>query len=335
MTHRAFKTPQISAAQYAAKRAPALAAGVLLCSMLPAYASPFTIQPIGSLIGSSISSVGVELKKSAKLPNSLYPADTFTITYADASTHKVVTATGTTDTITGGLRFDVNADPGTITVVNTTETTIAPQFASLNSFDPPTNAVVTAYTVIGGSALTFNGNTFVLSGGFTGVDTTLDRDPASALLGTDGGSFTAFNIQGTGAAGTVQLTLTGDPSYSLGLAPLWTQLFADGMVPAGGLSTTTQIDVAGTLDFNSTLISFSGTLDDTATFFDDGSTTDTESLNLSAADGPITGSFSGSGTPSLRPVVPEPSTLRLLGLGLVWFGSVLGKPMRARARSRS
>ncbi len=298
---------------------------VLLWNIQPAHASPFTIQPIGNLVNTTISDVGVELPKTSQGPGGLYPADLISITYTDKSTGKPVTTTKRISILTGGLRFLINAKPGSITVTNLSEPTVPAAVASLNSFDPPSNVVVSAFTVAPGSALTFAGNSFALTGGFTAVDTSVSYDPTSPLYALEQGSVTFANILGTGAAGTVQLVLTSPAVYSLDLSSIWAQTLGSDGIPPLGLSTPTGINLAGVLYFNSTAIPFTGTFSGVTTFFDDGTTMESGTLDLSTAAGLVTGSLSASATPEL---VPEPNSLTLFSMGLTGLAFALKKSDR-------
>jgi PEP-CTERM motif len=306
---------------------------VLLWNVQIANASSFTVNPIGNLVNTTVSSVGVELSKTAKLPNGLFPPDTMQITYGDKSTGKVVTRTKAIDSITGGLRFAIDAIPGTITVTNLSEPKIAPAFASMNSFDPPNNAVVSAFIIDpNSSSLTFGGNSFALAGGFTAIDTSVSYDPTSPLYGMEGGSVVSSNIVGNGAPGLIQLTLTGAPNYTLDLAPIWATTLANDGIPTGGLSAVTDLSLAGFLTLGSSNIAFTGTFIGNTTFFDDGSTMESGALDLQTAVGEVKGSLSATAMPV---DTPEPSSLTLLGLGLAALGLAIRKPAIIPARGLS
>jgi hypothetical protein len=63
--------------------------------------------------------------------------------------------------------------------------------------------------------------------------------------------------------------------------------------------------------------SFTGAFDGAITFFDDGSTTALGTLTMNTDFGLATGTLSASAFPVL--VVPEPTSLGLLSLGLIVF----------------
>ncbi len=236
----------------------------------------------------------------------------YTNTSNAASTANPGTLTGGGTTV-GRLNFNIQAKPGsTITVTNLTEGTTATTTASATIFTPPTNTVVSAFTLGGGSSLSFGGDTFALTGGFTAIDTHVDYNPLSPTFGMEGGSIQDVAIGGSSGGNTVSLLLSTPPTYSLALAPLWASAIPGG-IPDGGLSTPADLALSGTLLFDSVHIPFTGTFTGTVTFLNDGSTTEQGSLSLLTSFGTATGSLSGSAIPQLEPV-PEPRDFGIVGL---------------------
>jgi len=229
-----------------------------------------------------------------------------------------VTLTGTTNLL--GILYlgPVGSAVGTATVTNTSEPAIPAVVAEV--FTPGVNTVVSAYTIAPGSMLTSGADTFVLTGGYTTVDTFVDMDPSSPNYGLETGFVKDLNINASGSAGDIQFVLGSSPTYSLNLASVW------GLdIPAQGLSVPLLQTFSGTLTFNSITSSFSGSFDGTDTFFDDGSTTAQGTLTFDTDFGVFSGSLSASAQPILQ-AVPEPGSLAMFGIGVICLAGCLRRP---------
>lgn len=259
----------------------------------------------------------------------LAAGESISVSYTNAN-GKVTTETGTINQ-GGWANFTFTPKAGTkINVTDTTEGTTGSVIAAA-TFDPPNNRVFSDFTVESTSYLDFAGNTFVLGGGFTAIDTSISYDPLSAGFGIEGGAVYDTAITGASGQDTVTLMLSSPASYSLNLAPLWAAAIPGGFT--GSLSTPTSLLLAGELMYNGTAIPFTGSFDGTVSFLDDGSTREDGALTLNTRLGTATGQISASAIPVL---VPEPHTASILALGLVVLAGLGdGRLRRWRATRQS
>ena len=221
------------------------------------------------------------------------------------------TAGSASDTIGAALTvtFKITAKAGTsIDAQNVTETPNTFGKTKAVAFNPPMNRVESVYVVNAGSSVTFGGNTFNVSGGYTVIDTNVDYS-----TGAETGHLAAVDIDASGPTGTVLFTLSGTPAFDVNLSPIW----AEPTLPAT-VTIPTDVAIAGTLSVNGSSSPFTGTLTDSTTYFPDGSQTDVDTLAFSTDFGSLTGTISATATPVL---VPEPSTWVLFGSGLLALGA--------------
>jgi PEP-CTERM motif len=221
------------------------------------------------------------------------------------------TAGSMSDTIgaAGTVTFKITAKAGTnINAQNVTETPNTFDKTKAVAFNPPMNRVESVYLVNAGSSVTFGGNTFNVSGGYTVIDTNIDYS-----TGAETGHLAAVDIDASGQAGTVLFTLSGTPAFDVNLSPIW----AEPTLPAT-VTIPTDVAIAGTLSVNGSSSPFTGTLTDSTTYYPDGSQTDVDTLAFSTNFGSLTGTISATATPVL---VPEPSTWVLFGSGLLALGA--------------
>ena len=201
-----------------------------------------------------------------------------------------------------GQKVKIDPVPNTtVTVTNTSENLSTTFTAAV--FNPPLNRVVSKYTILSGSTVQFGAESFTVSGTYTLVDTTVDYTVGSPTFGEESGFLSAVNVVATGSAGAITFGLSGAPSYTANLAPIW----ATPDLPAT-LPIPVDVTFSGFLSLDGSTTPFSGTLSDTTTFNPDGSVSDLDILDIMTGFGPITGSISASATPT-------PS--RLLKKGLV------------------
>ena len=209
----------------------------------------------------------------------------------------------------GTVTFKITAKAGTnINAQNVTETPNTFDKTKAVAFNPPNNRVESVYVVNAGSSVTFGGNTFNVSGGYTVIDTNVDYS-----TGAETGHLAAVDIDANGPAGTVLFTLSGTPAFDVNLSPIW----AEPTLPAT-VTIPTDVAIAGTLSVNGSSSPFTGTLTDSTTYCPDGSQTDVDTLAFSTDFGSLTGTISATATPVL---VPEPSTWVLFGSGLLALGA--------------
>ena len=209
----------------------------------------------------------------------------------------------------GTVTFKITAKAGTnINAQNVTETPNTFDKTKAVAFNPPMNRVESVYVVNAGSSVTFGGNTFNVSGGYTVIDTNIDHS-----TGAETGHLAAVDIDASGPAGTVLFTLSGTPAFDVNLSPIW----AEPTLPAT-VTIPTDVAIAGTLSVNGSSSPFTGTLTDSTTYRPDGSQTDVDTLAFSTDFGSLTGTISATATPVL---VPEPSTWVLFGSGLLALGA--------------
>ena len=221
----------------------------------------------------------------------------------------------------GSIVAEVQAKNGTkITIENTTEQITRQITAAL--FTPPSNFVVSAFSIEPGSALTFAGNTFALSGGFNVVSTNVDYNPNSATFGVESGIAHLISIQASGAGGAIHFTVPKAPTFTINLAPLWAR-----NLPNGGLSVPFTLSFSGTLSFNSLSSPFTGVFSGRDTFFPNGSVQTQGLFNISSDFGSGTGTLFASAHPQ---ITPEPSTLGLLGIGVACMA---GCTLRSRRKA--
>ena len=241
--------------------------------------------------------------------------DTYTTTYTTQGGKPFTTEPESAGKSSGMLDVFIQPKPTTTyTVTNLTEKiTKGPFVASANDiFTPGVNVVVSDFTVNPGSQLTFAGNTFALTGGFTTIETNVDYNPQSPTYGSETGHVQAVDLVASGAQG---LTFAfGLGSTQLNLAPVWAQVLPTGIFPAEGISVPDSFAFSGMLDFDSLASPFTGDFNGAITFFDDGSTTALGALTINTDFGPATGTLSASALPRL---VPEPASLSLLSLALI------------------
>jgi hypothetical protein len=95
------------------------------------------------------------------------------------------------------------------------------------------NRVESVYLVNAGSSVTFGGNTFNVSGGYTVIDTNVDYS-----TGAETGHLAAVDIDAKGPAGTVDFTLSGTPAFDVNLSPIWAEptLPATVVIPGNDIS---------------------------------------------------------------------------------------------------
>jgi hypothetical protein len=128
------------------------------------------------------------------------------------------TAGSMSDTIgaAGTVTFKITAKAGTnINAQNVTETPNTFDKTKAVAFNPPMNRVESVYLVNAGSSVTFGGNTFNVSGGYTVIDTNIDYS-----TGAETGHLAAVDIDASGPAGTVLFTLSGTPAFDVNLSPI-------------------------------------------------------------------------------------------------------------------
>lgn len=198
----------------------------------------------------------------------------------------------------------------------------------------------TVATLGAGSAANVGGQVFSLNGSFVVFDTAADYNAASPTFALVSGTVPAslLNIAGTDGLGdTLTLTLDSDVSCSLNLPAVWAFIDANGDV--AGQSAAINLGVLlGTDDLNGTLLSFTGTTSGTETFNDpsfdpnpaiglDPAIDDYAfAFDLTASNGTvINGTINATGPEFL---VPEPSSLGLVGASLVTFALVRARKRR-------
>lgn len=250
-------------------------------------------------------------------------AEEFEIAYTDANGKARKTTVVTNGIGTRNVQVQAKTNT-TITVTNLTQGGSSTVVASL--FTPPSDIVVSAFTVDPRSELTFAGNTFALTGTFTTVDTMVDYDPASPTYGVEEGFVRDLSIEAIGSGGSVQFVLAGTPTYTLDLASVW------GLeIPLGGLSIPRNMAFSGVLSYNSVSSPFDATFDGDVTFFADGSTGASGILALTTDFGPAAGTLAAAALPQIV-ALPEPATWLLLVPALTGLLSCRRRP-QAHARS--
>jgi hypothetical protein len=136
------------------------------------------------------------------------------------------------------LTFKITANAGTdIEAQNVTKTPNTFNKTKAVAFNPPMNRVKSVYLVNAGSSVTFGGNTFNVSGGYTVIDTNVDYS-----TGAETGHLAAVDIDASGPAGTVLFTLSGTPAFDVNLSPIW----AEPTLPAT-VTIPTDVAIAGDL----------------------------------------------------------------------------------------
>jgi hypothetical protein len=272
-----------------------------------AGATNFTVEKVVEGANDTMTGILITEKKTK--------GDAYTTTYTTQGGKPFTTSQEHAGKNSGMLDVFIQPKPKTTyTVTNVTEgITKGPFVASANDiFTPGVNVVESAFTVNPGSQLTFAGNTFALTGGFTTIETNVDYNPLSPTYGIETGHVQAVDLVASGAEG---LTFAfGLGSTQLNLAPVWAQVLPTGIFPAGGISVPDNFAFSGVLDFNSVASPFTGDFNGAITFFDDGSTTVGGTLTMNTDFGLGTGTLSASALPKL---VPEPASLSLLSLALI------------------
>jgi hypothetical protein len=179
-------------------------------------------------------------------------------------------------------------------------------------------SVATPLTVAFGSTATLGASTFDLSGSFATIATTVDCDPASANYGMLSGIIpaSAFRIQGTGPAGNIVLSLSGNLPWMVNMASVWEPHSLDQLI--GGLSVPFSTPLSGTLLFGVDSTPFSGGAVGSVVFFDNDVEEINATFNFTSDFGPISGTLESSGA-SFLTAVPEPETyiLMLVGFGIL------------------
>jgi hypothetical protein len=286
-----------SACLKSARAAAAACAALLLAAVPPAAAGPF-LSNVSRNAQDTTSEVGIKG----------IPGESFQISYIDDATGAAATKTVTLTTLLTQFTTVPARKGTTITITNLSQPAEPAQSAIASRFDPATEVVVTALTVDPGSSLTAFGNTFALAGGFTAFGTDVVYDPAAPDFGTLSGILpqSLFSLAGTGAAGTVVLTLNADHPWSIDLDTAW-----DADLPDTGLILPYAQAFAGTLAFGGLTMPFVGSIAGTVTFFPGGVETVAGSFDFGFGSG----SFSATGTSRLVPI-PEPASLLLLASAL-------------------
>lgn len=236
------------------------------------------------------------------------PGESFRISYIDDTTGAAATKTVTLTTLLPQFTTVPARKGTTITINNLSQPGEPAQSAIASRFDPATDVVVTVLAVDAGSSLTAFGDTFALGGGFTAIGTDVVYDPAAPDFGTLSGVLpqSLFNLTGTGATGTVVLTLAADHPWSIDLDAAW-----DADLPDTGLILPYAQAFEGTLAFGGLTMPFVGSIAGTVTFFPGGVETVAGSFDFGFGSG----SFSATGTSRLVPI-PEPASFLLLAAAL-------------------
>jgi hypothetical protein len=263
-----------------------------------ALASPITAtaKPCVNATGTCVTVAG---------PGASAANEGISVTYIDATTGKPTTTAAPPLNGIGLTTVSITPKSGTpIIASDTTEKTVAPGLVA-DTFTPGTNQVVSAYAINSGSSINFQGNTYLLSGGYTLIDTDVVYDSTSPAFGTETGFLAAVNVSAVGPMGDITFTLSSVPSYTANLASIWAIHTLPATIPI-----PTSVALDGTLTLDGMSVPFTGTLSDLTTFNFDGSNTDLDSLNLSTSFGAITGTVSATTLPQLVPI-PEPRTLSL------------------------
>ena len=196
---------------------------------------------------------------------------------------------------------------------------------TISSLNPPSVETLTSAVIQPGSTATLGAFSTALTGSFATIDTSVDYNPASPTYGQISGILptSSFNIQGGScAAGNFGFTLSGDQSYTVNLASIWTSGVYDGSQVA--LSTP----ISGTASCGSQVVPFSGTVTGTDTFEPGGIDDIDFTLQASTADGPLTVDITAIGTESL---IPEPTAAGLFGIAALGLGAA-GLWTRSRRR---
>lgn len=279
-----------------------LMGAALVMAVVSASASPITIVKKTNFWGQITAGVYV-IAGNVVLNNN----DALSISYTTGGKPATTTSTLAADA-TRELNIPADATT-TITVNDTSEGTSATIVAD-GHFNPPGQTVNTPLVVSAGSA-TLGGSTFALSGAFSTIATGVVYDPTSVHYGDLSGFLpaSAFNIQGTGNAGSFVLSLNGNSAWTVNLSALW------GQDPTGGLATGFSTPLSGTVTSGGNSSPFSGTATGSVTFFDDGTETINATFDFASGFGPINGTLTASGESFL--VTPEPSTLTLFGFSAV------------------
>jgi hypothetical protein len=209
--------------------------------------------------------------------------------------------TGTTDPNNGKYRIPVPAGTpkGNAKVEITDPDSNNKDVGStpIAALNPPAATITTVASVEPGSSLSVGGQTFVLGGSFSAIDTAVDYDPSSPTYGDVSGVIAAgdFDVVGSGSGGNVTLELNGDQPYTVNLADVWA---APDYV---GQSVTIHEPISGMAIYNGTTGDFTGTVDVTDVFSEEGADNISLTYNLTSDFGPITGNISAIGEEDLSP----------------------------------
>ena len=201
---------------------------------------------------------------------------------------------------------------------------------AVGNFNPPGVGVTTPLAVAFGSTATLGASTFNLSGSFATIATGVDYDPASANYGILSGIIPAsvFRIQGTGLAGNIALSLSGDLPWMVNMASVWEPHSLDQLI--SGLSVPFSTPLSGTLLFGVDSTPFSGAAVGNVVFFDNDIEEINATFNFTSDFGPVSGTLEASGA-SFLTAVPEPETyiLMIVGFGMLGLVATCRKQQQA------
>jgi hypothetical protein len=276
----------------------------------------------GTVVGTSSGNVtGGGVKGSGWMDGS-----TVTISYANG-----VVVQATVNGVGGFYSPQPNTVPAgtkfTATGTEANGTPAAPTGKLAQLFTPPSNVVVTNFTVLPGSTLSFAGHTVPLVGKFTSVETGFQGNKGLPGFGNMSGSILAQGFSLGGPSLGLGFKPAGNIPFTINVAPVIQAAQSPNFVSKSVPVPTTP--VSGLLTFNNQTFSASGQVTGTGTFFLGDQNVYHLDAILSSDLGPVSVSIDAS-APSHLEAVPEPSTITLLGVATL---GLLGCGWRRRKRA--